>query len=263
MNRVYIGHLLFGNGLRNVYPCIASLISDSLANMNGVAQSLAFNAYGDSLYLHLTFDTSTVYTQQGQGAAATTPDTTIFIDPNGYTHFFVNIGLNGYYLRNASRDYTISTIIHESLHALFILRWAQYQIWLNTNPHLGTIDSNYIKNHYGIYWEYMTGQQPTASQQHILMANQFIDQFVDIGRVFYNPSAPTAIRDTMLTLMGRGALRESSMWELLPSMGIDTCKINIREKIALDCLIGSYNTSSCGSFTTHYIDSLFLTPPCH
>ncbi len=261
-----------GNGLENVYPCMASFIRDSFANINSdphsnvnyLAQLAGADVFGDSAYMHLTFDTSTVLTHQGQAAAGTF-DTLIAIDPSGNTHFYATIKFNGWYLRNGTREYKVARILHEVMHAIFGLRWKQYQVWLNTNPHQGTIDSNFIKEHFPINWYWMTQQNVplTELQDHEIMATDYASFFTSIGSKFYNPAAPSYIRDTVLKALGYGGLRATSAWKMLPSFGIDTCKYRNINLTAAESFIGTTNVSGCASFTTHFADSLKMRSGCN
>lgn len=252
------------SALESAYPCFAALIKDSLPNVNYLAQLAGGDVFQDSAYMHLNFDTSTVLTQEGQAAAGTF-DTLIAIDPSGNTHFYATIKFNGWYLRNGTKEYKITRILHEVMHAIFALRWKQYQVWLNTNPHQGTIDSNFIKTHFPINWYWMTQQNVplTQLQDHEIMATDYASFFTSISSQFYNPSAPSYIRDTVLKALGYGGLRETSAWKMLPSLGIDTCKYRNINLTAAISLTGTTNVSGCPSFTSHFADSLKMTPGCH
>lgn len=251
------------DGLENKYPCIADLISDSLPNVNWLSQIAGAGVFKDSAYMHLTFDTSSAYTGPSHPPAGTEPYGVVGIDVAGNTHFSARILLNGWYLRNATQTAIINTIIHESMHAIFELRWYQYQNWLNTGQ--GTVDSNYIKTHFPIHWSYYMNRQvsPSEEQQHMIMGTTYLNKFVDIGRPFYNPSASTQLRDSVLTAMGLFSLYQTSVWPMLPSMGKDTCAIKKIVETARQSLVGSFNFPGCGTFTTHFSDSLKLTPNCN
>ena len=135
--------------LESMYPCIASLIKDSLDNINWLAQMAGNNIFKDSAYVHLTFDTSTTNIHQGDDAATTVSQTVRII--NGRTHFSATVFLNGWYLRNSANEYNISTIVHEAMHSVLRLRWGQYQDWLQNGT--GLIDSAFMKSHFPIFWQ--------------------------------------------------------------------------------------------------------------
>lgn len=260
---IYDDSIGISTALETKYPCFTSLINDSLPNVNYIAQIAGKDVFNDQAYIHLTFDTSTVCTQSGQPSAQTFNDGSITVDANGFVHFSAVIKFNGWYLRNATNEYKIQTIIHESMHAIFLLRWAQYQVWLAT--HSGTIDSFFIKTHFPIYWSYIMqrGIPPTEIQQHEIMATDYYQVFSNLMKPLYNPNVPTSIRDTVIKALSYSGLYETSAWGLLPSKGVDTCKYRNINVTAQRSLIGTYNVSGCNSFTTHYQDSLKLTHGCN
>ena len=249
----------YSSGLQSIYPNMYHLIHDSLPNANYLAQLAGASVFGDSVYMHLTFDTSTTATLEGQ-AGATTTNTNVTIDPAGNTHYFATIKFNGWYLRNATKEYKVARVLHEVMHAIFGLRWGQYLVWLQ--DHSKGVDSFYIKSKFPIYWKYLNNQAVGLSelQEHEIMGSDYSSFFTTIGSQFYNKSAPSYIRDTVLKALGYGGLRQTTVWKMLPSLGIDTCKYRNINLTASESLIGTYNVSGCASFTTHFADSLKLTP---
>lgn len=249
--------------LRNGYPCYASIIEDSLDNANWIAQMAGENIFSEAVYTHLKFDTSTTDTGPGQRPGYTSVGGSFGYDGNGNFHMTATIYLNGWYLRNSSHEYNISTIVHEAMHAVIVVRWAQYQLWLMNGS--GNIDSNYLKQHFPIHWAYFASAPPNTVpqvQQHILMANDYMNTWMDIGRQYYNPSAPPAVRDSVLMALGQSALLQTSAWNLLPSQGYDTCKIKKYERTAWERLSGSFGMSGCPNFTIDWQSDLYLRNPC-
>lgn len=261
-----------GSGLENVYPCVASFIRDSFANINSdphsnvnyLAQLAGGSVFEDSAYMHLTFDTSTTNTTEHDTVAVTSA-TNAVIDPAGNTHFFATINFNGWFLRNETKEYMVCSIIHEIMHAVFKLRWEQYKVWLNSNPHQGTIDSFYMKSHFPIYWEYwvQNGVPSGDVNDHEIMATDYFNFFHTYVSPFYNPSAPQNIRDSVIKAMSYTGLSKTTAWKFLPSLGMDTCKYKNMLFTAQRSLIGSYHVGSCPNFNAHYSDSLKLRPHCN
>jgi hypothetical protein len=202
-------------------------------------------------------------TQPGDAQAETKSDTLITII-NGQTHFTATITLNGWYLRNGTKEHMISSIIHEVMHAIFRLRWGQYEIWRTTNPHQGTIDSFFMKQHFPIYWnDYVVNGIPQGQlNSHQIMGTDYANYFTSLVSPFYNPAAPTAIRDTVLKAMGYGGIRETTSWKTLSSQGIDTCKYKLIDLAARKSLIGTYSIGGCIG-TINYADSLKLRSSCN
>lgn len=256
----------YTSALQNTYPCAYNFIKDSLIGSlrpNVLAQLAGGDIFHDSVYMHLTFDTSTVHTQAGQPSATTTSDSAR-VDIDGTTHFWAKIKLNGWYLRNGTKEYMVSTIVHELLHAIFNLRWGQYLQWLQWGPP-NDIDSNFMKLHYPIYWQnYVINGVPSGQiNDHEIMAGDYFSMFSGIVGQFWNPASPQALKDSVLKAMCFGGLTETTAWSLLPSHGMDTCKYRAMQVTAERSLIGTFNTSGCPNFTAHYADSLKLRPSCN
>lgn len=207
-----------GNGLQTEFPCISSYISDSLPNINYIAQIAGANIFKDSVYVHLTIDTSTVDTSYSDAAAETTSGAVTI--QNGRYKFSSVIKLNGWYLRNSSMEYTISTVVHEVMHAIIRFRWGQYQQWLNNG--IGSIDSNWMKTHYPIYWYEYTKQNIPTSQiaTHEIIGTDYMQYMSSLVKPFYNHSAPSNIRDTVVTAIAWGWLRKTTAWRLLGGSGL-------------------------------------------
>ncbi|HEX2631128.1 MAG TPA: hypothetical protein VHM26_19070, partial [Chitinophagaceae bacterium] len=209
--------------IRDSFPCLYSFLKDSLPNANMIAQLAGTDLFSDSAYMHLDFDTSQVVTGPAQATGLTYPKFSLI--NGGRIHYKATIKLNPWHLKHASKELMIATIIHESMHAIFKLRWWEYQLWLNPTTRGDiTTDSTYIKTHFPLHWNYMNGSPFTATQQHEIMATDYFQKFEDAMRPWYNPNAGTAIRDSVIKALGYGGLYETDAWKMLPSMGMDTCK---------------------------------------
>lgn len=258
------------DALELVYPCVADMIEDSLPNSNYLAQLAGASVFKDSAFMHLTFDTSTTLTQMIHPTAETETTVAPFLNDDGVTVFSAAVHLNGWYLRNATYEYLVSTILHESMHAIFTMRWGQYLRWKQYGQ--GTIDSNWIKIHYPSQWYYLTGQNVrlSALQQHEMMAADYMSLYKTIMNQQWNPSANAAVRDSVLNAMGYCGLTETTVWKALPAKGVDTCKYRAIQVCAEKSLNGiTYNTNEngvgiCRNYGLRYSDSLQLRPNnCH
>lgn len=177
-------------------------------------------------------------------------------------HFTATIYLNGYYLRNATKEFHTALVLHETLHAIFTYRWLQYKAWLHYN--IGNIDSFYIKQHFPIHWAYiMQRDQLTEEQDHQIMASEYRDKFETELRKYFNPNAPIAIRDSVIRALAYSGLTETSTWKKLPKFGMDTCKYIKMEWAAANSQTSYDILSGCGYTNLHYADSLKLRPGCH
>jgi hypothetical protein len=250
------------SGLETVFPCIASFIRDSLTNPNLLAQIAGANIFHDSLKVNLSFDTAYQYTSDTSVYTGYTKSNGIFVSPGGETTFRATVYLNPWFLRNGSKEFNISNILHEIMHAAFTLRWAQYQNWLQN--HDTPYDSNFIKARFPMYW-YATnyGTSPfTPEQDHEIMASDYLEQFKSIMTKFYNPNASTAIRDTVIKALAYHGLHKTTAWKALPSQGIDTCKYKGMEVSAEKASNFQTPTGCSSTYTYWYSRDLKLRSHC-
>jgi hypothetical protein len=213
--------------------------------------------------MHLTFDTSTVLTQQGQVAAITNTNSAQIGD-DGITHFRATISFNGWYLRYGTKEYMISTIIHEAMHAIFTLRWGQYLEWLQWGPP-NAIDSFFIKLHFPIQWYYLRNQAVPLNelQDHEIMGTDYFQMHSNLLSQFWNPNSSPAMRDSVIKAMSYGGITETTAWQLLPSQGIDTCKYKAIQLSSETSATGNVTPVGCSSYNYHYANYLQLRPGCN
>jgi hypothetical protein len=252
------------NGLETVFPCIADFIRDSLSNPNLLAQIAGADVWHDSAEIKLTFDTSTVFTSETSANTAVTSYVSdhVFVNDQGITEYSATISLNPWFLRHGTKEFNISNILHEIMHATFTLRWGQYQDWLI--DHNTQYDSNFIKAKFPLYWYAIQNQQVnlTSLQDHEIMATDYVGQFSYIMRQFYNPNASTAIRDTVIKALAYHGLLETTVWKDLPRIGIDTCKYKNIMVSAEKASINQAATGCGGSTIYRYSQDLKLRPHC-
>lgn len=249
--------------LRDSFPCTYSFIIDSMTNANVLAQLAGTDVFDDDAFMHLSFDTSAVNTTSTQPSGITIPGP-VWVAPNGFTHYKATIKLNPWHLKHSTREYIVSTIVHECLHAIFKLRWGQYQSWLTHGD--TPYDSTFIKTHFPLHWYYITGQTAplTTVQDHELMAAEYAQKHNDIVKTYYNPSALRAARDSAVKAMGYGGLHQTSAWKHLPAIGIDTCKYKAIQIAAEQAATGNLTAPGCsGSYNQHYINDLQMRSSCN
>lgn len=259
----YLGDSVFvSNYLRDNFECTFNFIHDSMLNANVLAQIAGTEVFNDQAKMHLKFDTSGVNTTSTQNSGETFPGT-IWVGPDSVTHYIATIKLNPWHLEHSTREYMISTIVHECMHAIFTMRWGQYQNWLATGN--GTTDSNFIKTHFPLHWHYFTNKTvpPSALQDHEIMAAEYFAKHESIVRQFFNPAAPSAIRDTVLKAMGYCGLQKTSAWKLLPGLGIDTCKYKGIQIAAEQKATGNVTPIGCTGHNFHYSNDLRLREGCN
>lgn len=262
---VYDDTMRISNGLETVFPCIADFIRDSLSNPNLLAQIAGADVFHDSVNIKLTFDTSATYTSETSPYSAYTTYTgqrPAFVNGNGVTEFSATIKLNPWHLRNGTREFNISNILHEIMHAAFTLRWGQYLDWLD--HHDTQYDSNFIKAKFPMYWYAIQNQEVNLSslQDHEIMATDYVGQFSYIMRQFYNPNASTAIRDTVIKALAYHGLLETTVWKALPGLGMDTCKYKNIQVAAEKASFNQAGTGCGGSTIYRYSQDLKLRSHC-
>jgi hypothetical protein len=150
------------------------------------------------------------------------------------------------------------------MHAVFTLRWSQYEKWLDTHDTI--YDSSYIKQHFPIYWYYYTGQPvpSTSLSEHEMMGLDYSTTYQDLLRYFFNPAASTAIRDSVVKALSYGGIQKTTVWKLLPSKGMDTCKYKGIVVAAEKSATGNQLPNGCASnYMYHYANDLKLRPGCN
>lgn len=267
-NPYYYDTIGISNALEIAYPCASAFINDSLTNANLLAQLAGGEVFKDSLYMHLFFDTSTTNTtMEAKSGVTTIPEypNGVWIGPDGFTRFRAKIELNGWYLRNGTKEYMITAIIHEIMHAAFTLRWKQYQSWLTSGQ--GSIDSAWIKNHYPIYWEnYVVNGAPIGEiDDHQIMGTDYFEIFKSAVQYYWNRESSIPLRDSVIKALCYAGLHKTTAWRMLPStQGIDTCKYKAIQTAAERSANGVITPDGCSSsYTYHYADSLKLRPGCN
>jgi hypothetical protein len=216
-NPNYSDRIRIKDFIRDSCPRLFNFLEESSLNL--VAQLANYNLFQDPIYSHLEFDID--YLSGEHGPAAIIKKGSSFIDGNGITHYATTIVLNEYFLRHATMEYMISVMVHKLMYVGFNLRWTQYQ------SQNSSIDSNYMKSHFPIFWYQTNGSvTPSLSQQQVLevMATEYITLQQDIVRPYFNKAAPIAVRDTVLKALAYAGLQQTMVWKQLPSMGVDTCK---------------------------------------
>jgi hypothetical protein len=248
-------------GLETIFPCFAALLKDSISLPNTIATIAGMQLFKDSVYSHLTFDTSLTLTADSLVYAYTkVPKDSIWVDGDGHLHFSAVIEFNPGWLRESTREMKVAVAIHEMMHAIFKFRLYQYK-----NNTAG-IDSNFMKQHFPTYWANISQNPnyfPTSLAEHELMATRYRNKFIALVKPFYNPNAPSNIRDTVLEALSYSGIGETQTWKLLPSRGKDTCKYKNIEATAAWSFVGTGTLNGCSSFTTHYADSLKLRTGCN
>ncbi|GEM_PF-2034408 len=250
------------NLLRTNFPCIASLIKDSLPNTNGFTQRILYNIFGISSRIHLDFDIDNSLTKDSVDAY-NSPILFAIDTANNLFHYQSRIFLNPWVLENATYEYNVANLIHEPIHAFIDQIYYQY---FN-----GIIDSAQVLAAFPIFWDFFT-HPLTASNSylpptthHNIMASTFIDSISSIIKHYYKGPAPSEQwKDSISKALAWGGLNTTNTW--YSKQTSEKCRIAAINLAARDTSIRSVIPNiqglSCNNFTTARYDSLKLSPPC-
>lgn len=241
-------NIIIDTSISNNYPCLSILLTN-MPNINRETQKFMNNAFGLQKNVHLVFamkaslDTLTD-AETASPVLINNPNSSIFKD---------TIYLNPHSIKNATKEYTVATILHESFHA--------YYNYLYTLYTLNMIDSNRIKTETPLFWE--LGVSPNATQpwisQHEEMAYTYLGAIESTVKYYYNPLAPDSVRNRVSRNIAWGGLEESTIWAL---PGRDSCRIWADINAARNTYYTpTLNTGGCPNYSySHH--TLSLSEPC-
>lgn len=243
------------NSIRDSFPCLFDLLKNGIFDPNLIAQVELYNVFNASQYINLKFDIDWSLDSTDDNAhEQLDPSGLTFDEDSSQLHFATTIYFNPNYIRNASKEAMVSTIFHESIHAYIRYMFAQYT--------RGLITSQYLAEHFPLHWNWFQNSTPSNSQQHIQMANSYIGFIDSLTRVFYNPFAPSNIKNEVSNALAWRGLNKTTGWAIHP----DTCRaraIAWSAENTQKSLIQNYSPGgACGNYDLPYNDSLKLSPPC-
>jgi hypothetical protein len=240
--------------IQDSFPCLHDFLKDSLLNPNMFSQYAMLRLFGVEAYNHLTFDVDWTTDNNSPAVAYTTPGTREF-DNNENMHFYDTIRFNPYYLRNATKEVFVQSVMHESIHAY--INWCI----LSYNNGANGIDSNYLKEHFPLHWEWLANRTYPSDYQHNLMVNNYLNTIREPIMQFGNKNAPLELRQFVATSIALSGLETTSYWQTLPNK----CIIN-----AVNWWSQNYNLPSnvtanlpgCGFYPSSFRDSLQFRGLC-
>ncbi|MBL7702966.1 MAG: hypothetical protein JNM14_12000 [Ferruginibacter sp.] len=247
--------ILIDTSIANNYPCLDSLLQ-ALPNANREAQRLLHDIFGVNIHSNLLFSIDTSLTSTNTNAY-TTPGAGFVqtIGQNSSFFFFDTIMLSPFMITNSSKEFLIGVIMHESIHAYINYRYNQY---LNNQ-----ISSSTFISEFPIFWSFSVPLDPAEELQHTHMAANYVTRISSIVNAFYNPLAPTAVRNRVSNSIAWEGLRDATPWKI-PGP-VDTCRV-LRDNVAArNTHIVPFNMpaiGSCPAATVRY-DSLSLSLPCN
>lgn len=248
--------------LRDRFPCIASLIKDSLPNTNGFTQRVLRDVFGVNSRVNLYFSIDTTLTKDSLDAY-TLPQFYAVDTLNNLFFYSATVYLNPWLLQHSSHEYILSNIIHEPIHAFIEQIYYQYGT--------GFINSAYVMSTFPIYWDFFTHPLTSTSQylppttQHNIMASNFVDSIASVIKHYYHGPAPNEQwKDSISNALAWGGLSTTNVWNAKNSL--EKCRIASINLAARDTSLTSITPSipgvSCGIYPSNFI-SLKLGTACH
>lgn len=141
---------------------------------------------------------------------------------NGQTHWTDTIELNPCFLRKASKEKIVAVLMHETIHAYIL--WCIKEYNRTTPAGQGAVDSNYLKQHFPLHWEYLIAKPWNHNNAHELMARNYVRFIADVVFNHSNPNAPEELRRWLAMNLGASGLRNTSAWGNAQYL-TDTCSI--------------------------------------
>jgi hypothetical protein len=247
--------IIVDSSITDNYPCLDTLIK-GMINPNKTAQKFLHDVFGADTKMNLTFAVDTSLTENDD-PGYTLPSSGLMSSIPGGTIFHDTIYLNDFFIENASKEFIVSVIYHEAIHAYIDYYYNLYEE--------GYIDSTEFKIKFPLFWSQYSGVTDVSSglyalAQHQQMAASYRDSLENLIVPYYNPSASVFFRKKGLSALAWGGLRNTLAWN---ELGSDTCNI-----IARIAAAGEYgmtkitNHGACTSIISHS-DDMMLSPPCN
>lgn len=263
----YIGdNIIIDRKLRDSFPCIVRLLDtiSAAGNLTSRAQVALNQIFNVGKKIHLTLRVENSWTKDSIDGATTVDSawTTTLADGTEGLDFYAKIALNPWLLKNATKEYIASTIIHEAFHAYIDYKYLQYR--------KGIIDSNAFKTLFPLYWppRYLAGTgiyiMPTNLLQHQVMAANLIQAMASPLYGLSNNSMSPVMKDSLYRALSWGGLEASTTWRTKT----DTCNIMAINRVARDTSYGlghSQGPFIMGNCLTNYTfsySSLNFKMPC-
>lgn len=243
--------ITISDSLRDSFPCLYHLLRDSLPNLNREAQMELFSNFNVSKKINLRFDID------WSMDSTNTIDAYTDYQSSGSDNYEFNalIRFNPFYIKNGTKEYTVSTIVHEAIHAYIGYMFDAY------TRNVPGIDSNYLAQHFPIHWNHFKKRPVGENLQHRLMAEHYVNTIQNITRLFYNPSADTATANKVSRALAWSGLGKTVHWKNLS----DSCDVKAMFWTArnINRSTSGYNFGNqCRTYNLHYFDSLKLSQPC-
>jgi hypothetical protein len=221
-------NVIIDTSITNNFPCFVSMLDtiSAFGNLNQRAQVALSQVFNVNRYIHLTLDLDT--SLKGKLTSAyTKPTNSVPVGTNGDTlNFSVKIRLNPDMLNNSTKEYIVTTIVHEAMHAYIDYVFAQYN-----QGYLPQSDSIRIKNQFPIFWGHVDYiMKPSELQQHNLIALNWVQNIKQSLYAFTNNEINPAVKDSIYNALAWGGLGMTDIFKTRT----DQCNIIAINAIAKD-----------------------------
>jgi hypothetical protein len=259
-------NVILDQKLFDSFPCIVKIIDtiSAYGNLNQRAQVALNEIFNVGKKIHLTIRVEDTWTKDSIDGDTKNDSayTTTLADGTEGLDFYSTIRLNPWVLKNATREYIASTILHEAFHAYIDFKFHQYI------RHI--IDSNTFKQLFPLYWPPKNGAggtyiYPNPTVQHNAMAANLIAAMASPLWSFTNNSLSSILKDSIYRTLSWAGLDKSTVWRTKS----DTCDIVAINQATRDTslglghIFGPFTVGACPTSYTVSYSSLNLKMPCH
>lgn len=192
------------------FQCCNDLIQELISDKNGFFRHPMFKPFFTSAHTRLFFSERRFSKDTGAISFK------MSIDSND--NFKDTIFLNSIYFQKGSKEYMISVIFHESLHA--------YITWscLSFTNELNGVDAKYLIQHFPIHWERLTKKKyPSNADEHVLMTENFIQVMDRSNYQYTNLRLSAPLRQEIAESLTWGGLYETPEWK---KQALKSCRMH-------------------------------------
>ncbi len=214
-------NVIIDTTITNRFPCLVKIIDtiSNFGNLNQQAQVALSQVFGVNQKIHLKLIIED--TLRGLAVSAKTNRKTDLLTQAQFDagHFGALISINPDMLENATKEYITTTIVHEAMHA--------YIDYIYTEYNAGRVDSNYIKQHFPIFWGRIQ-RSPGEMLQHNNMALNWVQHISAPLYFFTNNEIDSLKKDEIYNALGWGGLENTDAF----AARTDKCNILLINTIA-------------------------------
>jgi hypothetical protein len=214
-------NVIIDTSITNNFPCLVKIIDtiSTFGNLNQQAQVALSQVFRVNQKIHLKLIIED--TLRGTSVSAKTNRKVSLLTQAQFDdgHFGALMSINPDMLENATKEYIITTIVHEAMHA--------YIDYIYTEYNAGRVDSNYIKQHFPIFWGRVQ-RSPSEISQHNNMALNWVQHIVEPLYAFTNNEIDSLKKDEIYNALGWAGLEETDVF----TTRIDKCNILAINKVS-------------------------------